>query len=75
LSVPSGPDRGPIAVGGLSLTIGAFQWLVPAFALSVPGLLLILVVLAQLVGGGLFLPVSRRALAGDGVAHRRGRRD
>jgi UPF0716 family protein affecting phage T7 exclusion len=40
---------------------------VPAFAISVPGLLLILGIATQLVGGGLFVPMTRTALLGSGV--------
>jgi hypothetical protein len=66
LTVPRLDSTAPVSVGGLSLAVGAFQWLVPAFVLTVPGLLLIVIVLAQLIGGGLFLPVARRALRGVG---------
>jgi hypothetical protein len=47
---------------------------VPALALTVPGLLLMLAVLAQLSVGMLWLPVVRRWLGGFGFGRRR-RRD
>jgi Bacterial Ig domain len=71
LTVPGAEGTAPLSVGGLSIGLAGFTWLVPAFALSVPGLLLVLIVLAQLVGGGLFVPVARRALAGIGLRERR----
>jgi hypothetical protein len=48
-----------------SVTFGGFEWAVPAFALTVPGLLLILAVLGQAVIGMLWVPVARRWLGGD----------
>jgi hypothetical protein len=52
---------GPISWGDL------LRWFVPAFAISVPGLLLILGIAIQLVGGGLFVPITRNALLGSGA--------
>ena len=80
--VPSGPDGGDgtafnigdLPVGGtVQLDIGmidlsgTFAWLVPGLALSLPGLLLILILAAQisLVGG--FIPIIRRVF---GIGHR-----
>jgi Bacterial Ig domain len=71
LTVPGLGRDEPLSVGGLSVAAGAFEWLVPGFVLTVPGLLLILIVLAQLVGGSLFLPLARRSLRGVGVERRR----
>lgn len=74
LTVP-GPDRAdPVSIGDLSLALGGFQWLIPSFVLTVPGILLVLIVLAQLLGGGLFLPVARRALRGVGANRASGSR-
>jgi len=56
--------------------IGAFEgldWAVPALFLTVPGLLLIFAVSAQLFAGVLWLPVARRWLGGFGVGRRRRR--
>ncbi len=44
------------------------EWAVPALLLSVPGLLLLLAVLAQAAGGLLWLPMVRRWLGGFGSA-------
>ena len=47
------------------------EWAVPALVLSVPGLLLLIAVLAQTAGGLLWLPMVRRWLGGVGVRKRR----
>jgi hypothetical protein len=63
--------------GLLDLGLSAFgdlDWAVPALTLTVPGLLLIIAVLAQLSSGALWLPVVRRWLGGFGLGRRR-RRD
>lgn len=57
-------------LGGLS---GLFAWAVPALVLTVPGLLLIVAVAAQAVGGLAWLPIARRSLRGDGRSGRRRR--
>ncbi|MEA2545231.1 MAG: hypothetical protein QOI09_504, partial [Chloroflexota bacterium] len=62
--------------GLLDVGLGGFDsldWAVPALALTVPGLLLILAVLAQLAASALWLPVVRRWLGGFGVGRRRRR--
>jgi hypothetical protein len=41
-----------------------FVWLVPSLALSVPGVVLVLSVMAQALGGLLWIPIVRRRLAG-----------
>ena len=56
---------GVVGLGGLVV------WAVPALVLSVPGLLLLLAVLAQAAGGLLWLPVARRWLGGFGLRRRR----
>jgi hypothetical protein len=62
-------DIGLVGLGGL------VEWAVPAVVLSVPGLLLLLAVLAQTVGGVLWLPVARRWLGGFGFRRRRRAQD
>ncbi len=47
------------------------EWAVPALVLSVPGLLLLIAVLAQMAGGFLWLPMVRRWLGGFGFRERR----
>ena len=58
-----------------TLGIG-IEWGVPAFVMGVPGLLLILVVLAQTLGGSAWLPLVRRRIGAFGIrAPRRSDRD
>jgi hypothetical protein len=57
-----------------SAGLGSFDgidWAVPALALTVPGLLLMLAVFAQVSVGALWLPVVRRWLGSFGVGRRR----
>jgi hypothetical protein len=58
-------DLGVVGVGSL------VEWAVPSLVLSVPGLLLVLAVVAQTIGGVLWLPVARRWLGGFGIRRRR----
>jgi hypothetical protein len=79
------PTAGPMAVGGTSGdgpsdagvsfgTMGpldfAFEWVVPGFVLSLPGIILIVAVLAQALIGAVWLPVSRRELGDFGLRRR-----
>jgi outer membrane biosynthesis protein TonB len=65
----SGPARDEISIGLGDLgPLVSLEWLVPAAVLAVPGLLLVVAVAAQVVGGIVWVPVSRRVLGG-----RRGR--
>ncbi|HYU49481.1 MAG TPA: Ig-like domain-containing protein [Candidatus Limnocylindria bacterium] len=76
LSVPDIAIDEGITIGDLGLTfqISPFAWLVPSFFLGLPGLLLILIVLAQMGTGATFLVLTRRSL-GDFGFWRRRRRD
>lgn len=82
---PSDGDRfnGPISItvneadpsfAGLDLdvlaTLGVFAWAVPGALLTAPGLLLILVILAQSMGALAWLPVVRRKIGDFGLTHR-----
>ena len=51
-------------------SLGNLSWAVPSLVLAVPGLLLVLAVLAQAVGGVLWLPVIRRRIGSFGVGGR-----
>jgi hypothetical protein len=55
----------------VSFTGQLFAWVVPGLLLSVPGLLVLLAVLVQLMVGAAWLPVVRRRLGAFGF--RRGR--
>ncbi|MEA2606869.1 MAG: hypothetical protein QOI00_1626, partial [Chloroflexota bacterium] len=60
---------GDLAVVGIG---GLVEWAVPALVLSVPGLLLVIAVLAQSAGALFWVPVARRWLGGFGIRRRRG---
>ena len=47
------------------------DWAVPALTLTVPGLLLMLAVVAQLSTGAVWLPIARRWMGAFGVGRRR----
>jgi hypothetical protein len=55
-------DLGPIDVGGTGLAI---EWLVPTLVVTVPGILLMLAILAQGAGALLWLPYAKRTLDDD----------
>lgn len=57
-------------LGGFE-AFGGLEWAVPAIVLAVPGLLLIVALLAQAVIGVVWLPIVRRHLAGVGLRKRR----
>jgi len=73
LSVPDIATDDGITVSDLGLTfqISPFAWLVPSFFLGLPGLLLILIVLAQMGTGATFLVLTRRSLGDFGFWRRR----
>ena len=63
---------GEVGLAAASLgTLGVFLWAVPSLVLSMPGLLVIVVILAQAVGGFAWLPLVRRKIGGFGLGHQR----
>ncbi len=79
---PPGPATDPFALPSVRIdpfdellggfdAFGAFVWAVPALVLAVPGLLLIVALLAQAAIGVIWLPMIRRHLAGVGLRRRR----
>jgi UPF0716 family protein affecting phage T7 exclusion len=52
---------GPFGTVGLGI-----EWVVPTVLLTVPGFLLLVIGLAQIFGGLVWLPLVRRWLRGDG---------
>jgi uncharacterized membrane protein YgcG len=72
-------DGGPATTvgfdAGLAAAFDGFSWQVPALALSVPGLLVVLVVGLQVLGGLAWLPVVRRRVGDFDVGPRLTRRD
>lgn len=81
-----GAGAGPVfAVGGAdhaefdglaTIDLGGFRglvdWSIPSVVLGVPGLLVVLAVLAQASSGVLWLPIVRRRLGTFGLGRRRG---
>jgi hypothetical protein len=62
-----GPSNvGPIAFGPFGTVGLGIEWVVPTALLTVPGFLLLVVGLAQIFGGLVWLPLVRRWLRGDG---------
>ena len=71
-----GADRygAPVPVVGAELVgFDTIDWAVPALTLTVPGLLLMLAVLAQLSAGAVSLPIARRWIGALGAGRRRRR--
>jgi hypothetical protein len=67
----SGPR---VSITGLDLAgFDGIDWAVPALTLTVPGLLLVLAVLAQLSASAVWLPFVRRWLGAFGLNRRRRR--
>ncbi|HET9519604.1 MAG TPA: Ig-like domain-containing protein [Candidatus Limnocylindrales bacterium] len=65
-------DPADVLLGaGLLSFDGMIEFAIPSLVLSVPGLLLVLAVLAQGVVGAAWLPVARRWLGGFGFGRRR----
>ena len=68
--VPGGAGSEPIAVNmaavGFGDLGGLLLWAVPGLIVSVPGLLVMLVVGAQAVGGLAWLPIARRRIGSFG---------
>ncbi len=62
--VPGSTDE-EMAVDIGSVAFGGFDWAVPSLVLTVPGLLLMIAILAQGAIGLAWLPVVRRRLGGD----------
>jgi Big-like domain-containing protein len=69
-AVDLGADYGLVGAGFDGFGIG-IDWAVPALALTVPGLLLILAILSQTVVGAMWLPFTRRWLGSFGVGRRK----
>ena len=64
-------ELGDIGLAAASLGgLGLLLWAVPSLALSVPGLLVIGVMLAQLAGGLAWLPLARRRIGGFDLGQR-----
>jgi hypothetical protein len=64
LSIGGLPGSGTIQLDEMQGmdALGMFAWLVPGLLLRLPGLLILLVILAQLGFASAFIPVTRRVL-------------
>ena len=69
---PDGPPIDGVDVGGLGVAgfDAVVDWAVPSLVLGVPGIVLVLAVGAQVLGGALWVPIVRRGLRGLGVRRR-----
>jgi hypothetical protein len=63
--VPSSTAAGANEIDTSLSLGGGFEWAIPTLVLTVPGILLLLAVIAQGLTGILWLPVTRRWLEGD----------
>jgi hypothetical protein len=63
----SGTGQVSATIGRIGLVGVGVEWGVPAVVLGVPGLLLIIVVMAQSLGGLAWLPIVRRRIGGFGL--------
>jgi hypothetical protein len=82
LPLPSAGGGAGELVGGLDATVrtalldvGLVGWTVPALVLSVPGILVVIVVALQLIGGAAWLPIARRMLSRTSSPRSGGRAD
>jgi Big-like domain-containing protein len=64
-TMPTIDDGSSLGLDMGALTFGGFEWAVPALVLTVPGILLVIAVLAQAAIGLAWLPVARRWLGDD----------
>lgn len=64
-TMPTVDDGSSLDLDMGALTFDGFEWAVPALVLTVPGILLVIAVLAQAVIGLAWLPVARRWLGDD----------
>jgi hypothetical protein len=62
------PERsGIVVVAAAHAGAGQLAWLVPGLVLGLPGVLLLAIVAAQLLGAAAFLGLTRRTLGGLGI--------
>ncbi len=72
ISIPVNEEDPEFAGLGMDLlaSLGVFAWAVPGALLGAPGLLLIVVILAQSMGAMAWLPIVRRKIGHFGMVHR-----
>ena len=64
-TMPTVDDGSSLDLDMGALTFGGFEWAVPVLVLTVPGILIVIAVLAQALVGLAWLPVARRWLGRD----------
>lgn len=69
-----GPNSPDVTFGSLGSLSFSFEWLIPSLVVSVPGLLLLLAIGAQLLAGAAWLPLVRREVGDFGLGSRRRQR-
>ena len=69
--VRGGPSSPDVSFGSLGPLSFSFEWLIPSLVVSGPGLLVLLVIGAQLLAGAAWLPLVRRDVGDFGLAARR----
>jgi hypothetical protein len=76
-SIARGDSNPPdVTFGSLGPLSFSFEWLIPSLVVSGPGLLVLIVIGAQLVAGTAWLPLVRRDVGEFGLgSRRRGRRE
>jgi hypothetical protein len=68
LTVPTVPGATDLEIDpdlATALALSGFEWAIPALVLTVPGIVLVLAILAQAIIGVLWVPVTRRWVGGD----------
>jgi len=71
-STVQGGGSGPsVSFGTLGPLDFAFEWLIPGIVVTLPGLLVVLAILAQAIAGTVWLPLVRREIGDFGLRRRR----
>jgi hypothetical protein len=71
-----GPNSPDVTFGSLGPLSFSFEWLIPSLIVSVPGLLVVILIGAQLLVGAVWLPLVRRDMGDFGLgSSRSGRRE
>ena len=70
--VPGAGAGDGLELDASSTSFGGFEWAVPALALTVPGILIVIAVVVQAMIGLAWLPIARRSLDNDRRRHRSG---
>jgi hypothetical protein len=66
-----GPNSPDVTFGSLGPLSFSFEWLIPSLVISGPGLLVLIVIGAQILAGAAWLPLVRREVGQFGLGSRR----